>query len=548
LRGDKTLEMLEPKLVIASAIAVLSVFTAGRSAIAAETVILNYGDAQQAVSLSELEALATTATIPDALEDIARVLSPNQKTQILNALQAQVKVDPGVVRDFLNTEMGRRVLGAIAALTPEEDIVQFFKLRRAISESARQPEGLSLLGIIAAYPDAQLELDLDNAFLVASNFNQDFWQTQAFMAKIAPQLAPNRPDLDLPFDPTQAGTARVRVQSLTLRDRDRVIPLDLYTSNAVTADKPIIIFSHGLFSVNAEMRYLAQHLASHGYVVAVPEHPRSNGTYLEQFFELDAAISALFEQVKVLQPEEYLNRTRDISFVLDYLEGLNRTSNSLRGKLATDNVLVLGYSLGGATALSLAGAEMQLEALKDWCPQRQTLASNLGLWAQCQAAGLPENHYTLRDPRVKAAIALSPVTSLLFGETGLAEIEIPTLIAAGSADKTTPALTEQVFAFQDLSQPKWLVGIIGGTHLSYKDPLTTTDQAGQPDTLYSGGEVVDEQAWEVRNYIKAITLAMAAQLTDDRDRYAVFLTPEYAEYASTERLPMRLVRELPPVD
>ncbi|MFP4299845.1 MAG: alpha/beta hydrolase [Spirulinaceae cyanobacterium] len=525
----------------------LSVLTTSPAAIAAETVILKYGQTQQNVAIADLETLAATGEFPQNLGNLAIVLSPEQKQQIANALQTQVEVDSVIIHNFLDTVMGRRLLGAIAALTPEEDIIQLFKLRRAITQSARNPGGLSLLGILAAYPDPQLEIDLENAFIVAQTFNQDFWRTQAFMARIAPQLAPNRPDLDLPFDPTQPGNATVRVQSLTLQDRerDRAIPVDLYTSTAINPEKPVIIFSHGLFSVNEEMRYLAQHLASHGYLVAVPEHPGSNGSYLEQFFQPQNALTALFDQVKILQPEEFLHRPQDLSFVLDYLETLNQTRNPLRGKIATDNILVLGYSLGGATALSLAGGTMQLDYLKEWCPQRETLASNLGLWAQCQAAGLPQNQYNLRDERVKGAIALSPVTSLLFGDTGLSSINIPTLIVAGSADKTTPALPEQIQAFQQLSQPKWLAGIIGGTHLSYKDPLTTTDQAGQPDTLYSGGEVVDEQAWEVRNYSRALTLAMAAQLTPERDRYRIFLTPEYAQFVSSDRLPLRLVRQLP---
>jgi len=44
----------------------------------------------------------------------------------------------------------------------------------------------------------------------------------------------------------------------------------------------------------------------------------------------------------------------------------------------------------------------------------------------------------------------------------------------------------------------------------------------------------------------AIALAMGAQLTDDAAKYSLFLTPEYAQFASCERLPMRLVTPIPP--
>jgi predicted dienelactone hydrolase len=247
-----------------------------------------------------------------------------------------------------------------------------------------------------------------------------------------------------------------------------------------------------------------------------------------------------------LEAEEFLNRPKDISFVLDELQTLNQNASSpLQGKLASDRVMVVGYSLGAATALSVAGAELQLTELKQRCPG-DILAFSLGETAQCFAEGLPEDRYQLRDSRVKAAIALSPTTSLIFGETGLSQVAVPTLIVAASADKTTPALTEQIIGFDKMPSPKWLVGIVGGTHLSVKDPSTTTDQAGQLDTLYTGGEVVGEQAVDVRNYVKAIALAMAAQLIDEASQYAIFLTPEYAQFASTKAFPIRLVTEIPP--
>ena len=324
--------------------------------------------------------------------------------------------------------------------------------------------------------------------------------------------------------------------NLNDQERRREIPVDVYWSAEVSPSKPLIVFTHGLGSVRIELRYLAEHLASHGYVVAALEHPGSNETHVR---------NALMAKVPVLEAEEFLNRPKDISFLLDQFKTLNQTAGPLQGKLAPELVMVIGYSLGGSTALSIAGAELQLTQLKKRCPGN-ILAYSLGENAQCFAKELPEDRYQLRDPRVKAAIALSPTTSLLYGETGLTQVAVPTLITSGSADKTTPLLTEQVIGFDKIPSPKWLVGFIGGTHLSVKDPSTTMDQAGQPDTFYSGGEIVGDQAVEVRNYVKAIALAMAAQLTDAATQYAIFLTPDYAQFASTDRFPIRLVTEIPP--
>jgi len=206
--------------------------------------------------------------------------------------------------------------------------------------------------------------------------------------------------------------------------------------------------------------------------------------------------------------------------------------------------MILGYSYGGSTALEIAGGELQLQHLKQACKGDVTTFS-FGETIQCSAQELPENTYQLRDARVKAAMAFNPTTSLLFGETGLTKVQVPTLILAGSADKTTPALPEQIVAFAKIPSPKWLVGIVGGTHLSVKDPGFTLDQAGQPNTPFSGGEIVGDKAVDVRKYVKALTLAFAAQQTPEAQKYAVFLTPDYAQFASTQAFPFRLVTEIP---
>jgi predicted dienelactone hydrolase len=69
-------------------------------------------------------------------------------------------------------------------------------------------------------------------------------------------------------------------------------------------------------------------------------------------------------------------------------------------------------------------------------------------------------------------------------------------------------------------------------------------QKGKPNTPLSGGEVIGEKAADIRKFVKAIVLAFAAQLTPEADRYKVFLTPDYAQIASTEEFPFRLVTEI----
>ena len=504
---------------------------------AAETVVVRKGILESSISVADLRELAETGKVPEKLQAYANLLSSEQRSQILGALQAKIPLNVVGLSNLLNTRIGTAILTDLTTVIPRRDGAGVEALRAALVLGAK-PEGLSVLSFIESYPSSRVVVDLDRAFSVLGNLNAGFWQTQRFMAAIAPQLAATKPALNLPFDPSLPGPNSVRVLKLDLNDsaRNRRIPLDVYWSKAATADKPTIVFSHGLGSVRTDLRYLAEHLASHGYVVAALEHPGSNET------NTNAAIAG---KSRLLAPQEFLDRPKDISFVLDELAKLNQTDDNLRGKIAIDRSMIVGYSFGGATALSLAGAELQLSGLKQRC-QGDLIGFSLGEGIQCAAAGLPEERYQLRDARIKRAIVMNPTTSLLFGETGLSKIQIPTLIVASSADKTTPALVEQIAGFPQIPSPKWLVGFVGGTHLSVKDPSTTLDQVRRPSTVITGDELVGDQAASIRNYIKAVSLAMAAQLTAESDKYAIFLTPEYAQFASTSAIPVRLVTEISP--
>ncbi|MCF2145721.1 alpha/beta hydrolase [Desmonostoc muscorum LEGE 12446] len=522
----------------------LTQFGTNTCAKAAETVVVRFGLFTESISLADLQKAAKTGEFPGSLQPYTKRLSQEQRQFFLGALNMNLPLNVVTVNGLVNTQIGTSILNDLATALARKDTAGVQALRAGLILGSTAPQGLSILSFIAAYPSKRLEIDVPQAFKVAGSLNTAFWRTQQFMLAIAPQLdlltpQPGTPQIAFPSDPSQPGTAQVEILKLDLNDQkhNRKIPVDVYWSVAVTSDKPVIVFSHGFGSVRTDLRYLAEHLASHGYVVAALEHPGSNATNVD---------SALQGKNRVVKPEEFLRRPQDISFVLDELEKLNQTANNpLAGKLATTKAMVVGYSFGGGTALAIAGGELQLERLKQRCKKNLAILS-LGEAMQCIAQELPENSYQLQDTRIKGAIALNPTTSLMFGETGLSKVKVPTLILAGSADKTTPALTEQVVGFDKIPSPKWLVGVVGGTHLSVKDPSTTMDQIGKPNTPISGGEVVGEQAADVRKLVKALALSFAAQLTPEAKNYAVFLTSDYANFTSTPAFPFRLITQIPP--
>ncbi|OBQ10091.1 MAG: dienelactone hydrolase [Anabaena sp. LE011-02] len=518
------------------AVALTPFFVVNTSAQAADTVVIRYGPLEESVSLEELKKSTETGKLPASLATYTKRMTEEQRRFLVEGLKIRIPINVITLDRLINTQIGTTILSDVSTAISRRDQAGLQAMKGGLVLGANSPQGLSILSFIAAYPSQRLEINLPQALTVARSLNGGFIRTQRFMFGLSPQVNPK--DIKVAsLDPTQGGSAQVQTLKLSFNDqkRQRQIPLDVYFSSAASTNKPVIVFSHGWGSVRTDLRYLAEHLASHGYVVAALEHPGSNETSFK-------AVNQGKKQL--VAPQEFLDRPRDVSFILDELEKLNQTANSpLQGKLATNNFMVVGYSFGGGTALALAGGELQIENLKQRC-QPNLAKDNLGETLQCVAQALPEKTYQLRDGRIKQAIALNPTTSLMFGETGLTKVQIPTLILSSSADKITPPLTEQIMGFAKIPSPKWLVGVVGASHLSVIDPNLTPYQQGKLPILNK--EVTGKQAQDVRKFLKGVTLAMAAQLTPEASQYAPFLTSDYAQISSTRLFPLRTVRELSP--
>ena len=92
------------------------------------------------------------------------------------------------------------------------------------------------------------------------------------------------------------------------RTRDRTFPVDLY----LPLDQrlhPVIVISHGLGADRTTLAYLAQHLASYGFVVALPEHPGSDWKEFQAFLE--------GQSDQLVPTREFLDRPLDVSYLLD---------------------------------------------------------------------------------------------------------------------------------------------------------------------------------------------------------------------------------------
>lgn len=171
----------------------------------------------------------------------------------------------------------------------------------------------------------------------------------------------------------------------------------------------LVLISHGYPGNRFLLSHLGENLASKGYVVASIDH--TDSTYRSR---------AAFASTLV-------NRALDQLFVLDEMERLSADdAHFLAGMVNSDQVGLIGYSMGGYGAVITAGAGVTQEAVDQGAP-RGTLGIHL--------AG-SEAHRDQFDDRIKAVVAFAPWGMELgfWNAEGLAAMRIPTLFVAGSVD------------------------------------------------------------------------------------------------------------------
>ncbi|MBD2490010.1 alpha/beta hydrolase [Aulosira sp. FACHB-615] len=501
--------------------------------LAAETITIRFGLFQQSVAIADIEKFAKTGTLSQTLQAYESLFTP----ELRGLLNRRVQVDPKFADKFVDElvllPQGKQLITSLAAAIPGSSVES---LQATMSIGLRQVNGLSVVSFLKAYPTENIDLDATQLLQIATEFNPNNLQSQALGSILARNLTvktntPFQPS----FDPAATGQEAVEQQTLTFPDkqRQRSIPVDIYWSQKTDTTAPLVVISHGFGANRRFASYLARHLAGYGITVVAIEHPGSNG----------AAINNAANQgnlAKLLPATEFIERPKDVSFLLNELANLNKQPGQLQGKLNTEKVSVIGHSLGGYTALALVGGELNLGEVRQFCKTSLSLVDPLGDWLQCAAASLKENKLQLRDERVKSAIALNPLTGKLFGKQGLSRINKPVLILTSTEDALTPALNHQIRPFSQLKGNKYLLTAIGATHLSILDP---TYSAGETSTIVKEKRGAETQA--LRQLLRGVSLAFVKQLTPEAKTYQPFLTAAYAQSLSTPEIPLRLNADLP---
>ena len=499
-------------------------------AISAEKIFISYGPLDFSVSVESLEIYATEGRITKEFATYANFLEPQQLTSLQNLLKQPADLNVVAIAQFFYSPQGQIILNKLGEIIQTKAGQNgFYALRSALILAAADEEGLTVLNVLKKFPTYGIRINSQQGLAVFRDLNQMIVQTENAIALLEQQsliqayTAPFSnplPDIRTP------GNISFTQEQLILQDtsRRRQFPAEVYLPQLPEKyPLPLIIISHGLGSDLNSFAYLASHLASYGFAVAVLEHPGSNAQ------QIQGLLTGL--EGEVTPPQELIDRPLDIKYLLDQLE------INFREKINTQEVGIIGQSFGAYTALVLAGAQINWQELNQNCPPLQN-SLNISLLIQCLGlnAQLPSANEALQDKRIVAVMAINPLTSIIFGESQLSKIKAPVMFISGSADTVTPALTEQIKPFSWLTTiNKYLVLMEKATHFStLGESVNTTENASIPVP----SQAIGPDPNIAHTYIKALSLAfMKTHLSQDQT-YQNYLHAAYTQSISQELMPL----------
>ncbi len=517
-----------------------SVLCSTLSVEAAERIFFVYPPVNLSLRVESLEQFAASGEANKDLQfyfNLAGV-TPEETAELRTILTKRVDVaEPMYVHRFFNTPTGEALLTQLGKfLSVPWGTNGNFALRSAlVTASLDKEEGLTLLNVIKNYP-TDIHVNVKNLLAAANLLNilgQATNDLVAEMERLSLEQAAEEPEFDyatLP-DLNQAGPAGFmpeQVWQLTDPERDRRFRALVYQPQQWVFEKtPVIVVSHGLASNPESFTRWAKQLASYGYFVVLPQHPRSDDE------QLQAMLSGFDRQI--FWTSELVDRPLDVSFVLDELERRNQTE--FQGRLDTNNAGVWGHSFGGYSAMMVAGAELNFPELSREC-RREIPAPNLAMLIHCRALELPrDGDYDLRDERVKAIAVLNPVTGAIFGAEGLKDVTLPVLIAGGSNDPATPVAAEQLRAFVWLGSPEKRFGLLKGqAHVNF-DQLDGSMNA----VIDTVTEIKKPDQTIFNRYGDHYYLAFAQVYLADDDSYRPYLQAGFSQFISEPQNPLFVV-------
>ncbi|MEO0769115.1 MAG: alpha/beta fold hydrolase [Cyanobacteria bacterium J06649_4] len=391
---------------------------------AAEEIRLNVGGPIAfSVSVDSLETFADTGDVETDLRLLTRFLGDDTLALIRQTLQRPIPLDVVQMDNLAYSTLGSDLLQNLGKVfRTHPDINGSRGLRGALITAAAQagPEGWTAVDVLQQFPTRSIDIRLGDLLALRRSLSVYFDYNEAVVTAIqgqsatesAQQPAPNPTQTLSQSGPYQYNRSSLTLSQSALRQTSEGLQVnydftvETYVPQGLRQPAPVILISHGFGDIQASFDFIASHLASHGYVVMLPDHVGSDLSVRQNF--LQGFVNT------ILSPSEFISRPQEVSLVIDELERLVDNSPEWAATLDLERIGMVGDSLGGSTALALAGADINYARIADLCSDEQIIL-NTSMYLQCQARFLPPQNVQLADDRIKAVIASHPVGGGLYG-------------------------------------------------------------------------------------------------------------------------------------
>ncbi|OLP59328.1 hypothetical protein BJF93_04920 [Xaviernesmea oryzae] len=193
---------------------------------------------------------------------------------------------------------------------------------------------------------------------------------------------------------------------------------------------PLVILSHGSGGNAASLGWLSTALARNGFIVAAPNHLHST-----------SGDSIPVESIEVWE------RAKDISALIDRLA----EDTSWNTLIDPDRIGVIGFSLGGTTAMLSAGARASLSDFAAYCASAEGKdgGCNWFMRGGVDLAKVDETAFngSYRDGRIHALVAVDPGFAKAFQPESLKTLGIPTFfLNLGTGEAVEPGVRAETLA------------------------------------------------------------------------------------------------------
>ncbi len=175
-------------------------------------------------------------------------------------------------------------------------------------------------------------------------------------------------------------------------------------------DFPLVVLSHGMYGNIRNQSWLAADLAKRGYIVASINHPGTSSWLRDPD-----------------DSRQLWERPRDISRVIDHFT--QRSGSDFQ--IDENRIFMGGHSLGGFTAIALAGGRYSKTQMDAFCAAGMDDLV-CGIWDRWEIGKTPEDQAMmegdLSDPRIKGFAVFDLGGTQSFSKESLSQTNTPMII------------------------------------------------------------------------------------------------------------------------